>query len=200
LEKLNYVPESVLELGCFDGKTIHFLPDTIQRYVGFDADFEGGLTLAKKIWRRSKFDFNYCTRPEDMKVNEMFDIAICMETFELINDELLDGYVTRIAQATKGYFFVTTSNQKGIGFASKHIIKKILGYSVPHYSLKEFFFATIGRVDKIKRSFRKGWDHQTILKIIKKHFEIIEVSRYPYNFLPGFGICIIAKKKEEPLI
>lgn len=41
---------SVLELGCFDGKLIDFLSDKPSRYVGFDANWEGGLDAAKVKW------------------------------------------------------------------------------------------------------------------------------------------------------
>ncbi|MBK7629699.1 MAG: hypothetical protein IPJ23_03100 [Ignavibacteriales bacterium] len=197
MEQLNCFPESVLELGCFDAKTIHFLPKSLKRYVGLDANFEGGLTQARNNWKIEGYDFYDCKTPQDINLSEEFHISICMETFELIDNQYLEDYIIKLASLTKQFIFVTTSNQVGIGFAIKHIIKKLLGYGVPHYSITEFFYASIGRVDKIERSFRKGWHHKSVLKILQKHFDIIEVSRYPYNFLPGFGVCIIGKRQQK---
>lgn len=50
LSKLNCQCERVVELGCFDAKTIDFLPTKPDLYVGFDAEWENGLSLAKKKW------------------------------------------------------------------------------------------------------------------------------------------------------
>lgn len=57
LDRLNCRPSSVLELGCFDAKTIHFLPVLPERYVGLDANWEGGLDLAKTTWCDARFEF-----------------------------------------------------------------------------------------------------------------------------------------------
>ena len=38
--------DSLLELGCFDGKLLDFIQPAPRRYVGFDANWEGGLDLA----------------------------------------------------------------------------------------------------------------------------------------------------------
>ena len=40
--------ETVLELGCFDGKSIEFLPHAPKYYEGWDANWEGGLDIARK--------------------------------------------------------------------------------------------------------------------------------------------------------
>jgi hypothetical protein len=48
--KRNCSTESVLELGCFDRKLIDFLLKKPSRYVGFDANWEGRLDIAKVRW------------------------------------------------------------------------------------------------------------------------------------------------------
>ena len=47
LLRLGWKSETVLELGCFDGKVIDYLPDKPTHYRGLDANWEGGLDIAK---------------------------------------------------------------------------------------------------------------------------------------------------------
>jgi len=196
LRKLNCVPKSVIELGCYDAKTIHFLPTKPDRYVGLDANFEGGLDLAKSIWNDQNFRFYECSTPNEINIDESFEISICMETFELISPDLLEAYVEKLARLTSKYIFVTTSNQKGLGFGAKHLVKLLLGYDVPKYTINEFFQAVIGNMHMIKRNNRKGWDYNVIKLILSKYFNIIQMSKYPFRILPGFGVCFIGEKKQ----
>lgn len=194
LERLQCKPESVLELGCFDAKTINYLPDEPKLYVGIDANFEGGLDKAKNNWKNSNYHFYESHIPDDIKLNNHFDISVCMETFEYILPEYLEGYIEKLFHLTNQYIFITTSNQRGLVFAIKHLSKSLLGYQVPKYTWKEFFNAAIGNMNKVKREYRKGWDYNQLIGHISKYFKIIEISSYPIRYLPGFGICIIGQK------
>src|SRR6267154_826958 len=76
LAKLKCQPRRVLELGCFDAKTIDFLPVMPDRYVGLDANWEGGLDIAREKWRGAKsFQFLACSTPDDMQLKERFDVS-----------------------------------------------------------------------------------------------------------------------------
>ena len=94
LKNLNFQYISVLELGCFDGKVIDYLPVKPLRYLGLDANWEAGLDIARERWKdEPNFTFRECHTPEDMKINgERFDISICMDTLEHIPPELIDSY------------------------------------------------------------------------------------------------------------
>ena len=48
LLKLDCEFQSCLELGCFDGKVIDFLPTKPVRYLGLDANWEGGAGLGER--------------------------------------------------------------------------------------------------------------------------------------------------------
>ena len=117
--------ETVLELGCYDGKTIDYLPRRPTLYLGLDANWEGGLDIAKDRWEnQSNYNFRRCTTPKEMGiVGEQFDISVCMETLEHIPPQMVAPYLEELAKATKKYVFVTVPNEIGIVFFFKHIVK-----------------------------------------------------------------------------
>jgi 2-polyprenyl-3-methyl-5-hydroxy-6-metoxy-1,4-benzoquinol methylase len=195
LTRLKFQPTSILELGCFDAKTIHFLPVKPTRYVGLDANFQGGLDSARKIWKDNNYDFYECHSPDDITINEQFDISICMETLEYVEPEYLNGYVKKLAELTKDYAFVTTSVQKGLSLPIRYFTKTVLGLEKQHYTASELFYSTIGKLNNVKRERRKGWDYKLLLNEMSKHFEIIEIKSYPVPYLLSLGKCILGKKR-----
>jgi 2-polyprenyl-3-methyl-5-hydroxy-6-metoxy-1,4-benzoquinol methylase len=202
--KLNCPIDSVLELGCFDGKLINFLPSKPLRYIGFDANWEGGLDIAKTKWADSpNFSFLPASSPEDMDClnnKDIFNIAVAMETLEHVPLQLVDGSLRKIAQHLDGYFFVTVPNEKGFLFLTKWLIKKSFTKDATHYSLSELANATLGRMDLVDRHEHKGFDYSSLIKEMEKYFDVIEVSGFPFGVLPNsfyFGIGIIAKSKES---
>src|SRR5262245_36632075 len=71
LARLQCSYDSILELGCFDGKLLDFLPTKPTRYKGFDANWEGGLTLAQTRWRNEPgYEFYYARVPDDMELGD----------------------------------------------------------------------------------------------------------------------------------
>jgi 2-polyprenyl-3-methyl-5-hydroxy-6-metoxy-1,4-benzoquinol methylase len=196
--------ECVLELGCFDGKLIGFLPTKPSRYVGFDANWEGGLDLAARRWQSyPNFSFHKASKPDEMSLDkhERFDVAVVMETLEHVPPHLVDGYLHKIAQHLDGYLFVTVPNEKGIVFLAKWMIKKLLTEDVEQYSLAEIVNATLGRMAFVARREHKGFDYSALVKEIDKYFDVIKVSGHPIGFLPGslcFGIGIVAKTRAIP--
>ena len=152
-KKTKLCPKKCSVIGCFDAKTLQFLPTKPDRKVSLDANFDGELDLAKSIWNDQNFRFYECSTPNEINIDESFEISICMETFELIiSPDLLEAYVEKLARLTSKYIFVTTSNQKGLGFGAKHLVKLLLDYDVPKYPINEFFQAVFGNMHMIKRN------------------------------------------------
>ncbi|OQW92732.1 MAG: hypothetical protein BWK78_00800 [Thiotrichaceae bacterium IS1] len=200
LAKLNCPYESVIELGCFDGKVINFLPSKPQRYLGLDANVEGGLDLAKEKWQQeANFTFKYCLTPDDMKLEgEQFDIAISMETLEHVPPTLVKPYLEELSKAIRGYIFITVPNEKGLVFLSKYVTKRLFVGDAHKYTLTELTNATLGRMHKVERNEHKGFDYEQLVKDISEYFQICEVSGIPFGFLPislNFQVGIIGKKK-----
>lgn len=202
LDRLGARPVRVLELGCYDGRAVEFLPAMPDYYLGLDADWESALTLANERWGgRSNLEFRKCLRAEDMGVEEqVFDTALSLETLEHIPPELVEPYIDRIAATTTGLFLVTVPNEKGLVFAAKHILKVLVVGSPERYSLKEFFWQTLGCTDKVARREHKGFDYAKMVRLLSEYFDIERVEGIPFAFLPAclnFGVGIVCLPKEK---
>ncbi len=201
--KRKCLTESVLELGCYDGKLIDFLPVKPVRYVGFDANWEAGLDIARSRWAGApNISFYEAATPDEMILNtdDVFNVAVAMETLEHIPPQMVDGYLRRIAEHLEGYFFVTVPNEKGIVFLTKWLAKRILSKDTNHYTYTELVNATRGRMDLVARLEHKGFDYDSLVKNIEVYFDVIEIGGIPLGFLPHslcFGIGIIAKSKSN---
>jgi hypothetical protein len=199
LERLGCRYESVLELGCFDGKLLEFLPRPPRRYAGFDANWEGGLDLAVQKWRsHPQYAFAKACVPEDLVLenHERFDIAVIMETLEHVPPELVDGYLRKISAHTDGYLFITVPNEKGAVFLAKWLVKRFLSGDAEPYSPAELCNAALGRLHKVPRREHKGFDYAALVREVEKYFDIVSVSGHPLGFLPTglcFGAGIVGK-------
>ena len=191
--------ERVLELGCFDGKAIEFLPSPPRYYLGFDADWENGLAIAEKKWEEhSNYVFKKCTSPDQMDVgNAPFDVAICMETLEHIPPQMVKLYLRKLASSTPEYLFITIPNETGIIFFLKYLMKRVLG-DIPNYKFLELLHQGLGNTDKVEWIGHKGFNYKEMIGEIAEHFDIQRVSGYPFTFLPtslNYGVGIVARKK-----
>jgi 2-polyprenyl-3-methyl-5-hydroxy-6-metoxy-1,4-benzoquinol methylase len=188
----------VLELGCFDGKAIDYLPAPPEIYEGFDADWEGGLAQAYARWStHPSYRFHRCERPEQLDATGPFDAAIAMETLEHVPPEMVEPYLQRLAALTRGHIFVTVPNEMGIVFLAKHLLKRLAGDAEP-YAAAEVVNATLGRMHKVVRREHKGFDYRDMIAMVARHFDVIEVSGYPFALLPpalNFGVCIVGRSR-----
>ncbi len=185
LRRLGCAPRSVLELGCFDGKTIAWLPRIPVRYVGYDANWEGGLDLARRAWRgKAGIEFHDCRSPSDIRLDgETFDAVICMDTLEHLPPAAFPEYVDILSRAAKGYVLVTVPNEKGIAFAAKYLVKSALGGNEP-YTIREAVDAVLGRTDRIARREHKGFDYAEVIALLGRRLAIESVSGIPFRRLP----------------
>lgn len=206
VKKLNLKEIHVIELGCYDAKTIHFLEKAsvnIQRYVGLDANWEGGLDDAREMWAsRNLFEFAYCSTPEgiDPYLGQDFNVGICMETLEHVDAQQLELFLQKLSCAVRGYLFFTVPIERGLIFFIKHSIKKLLRMEDDLFTRAEFFYSVIGKMEHVRRREHKGFDDRAFRKLVGKYFDVISVTGicpgiYPISL--NFGVGIIAKTKDE---
>lgn len=195
---------NVLELGCFDAKSIDYLPERPKRYVGLDAGWEDGLDSARQRW--PQYEFHRCTHPRDVRgrFNEPFSLSMAMETFEHIPPEIVPEYLDMLADVTRGHVLITVPVEFGPVFlgkyAAKHLSQRLveLDGNAGAYTAKEVFNAAIGRTERVRRSEHKGFDYRWLRNLVAERFNIIECSGHPLSLAPrwmNFGVGILAASR-----
>lgn len=186
---------SCLELGCYDARSIEYLPHRPQRYLGLDADWGDGIALARERWGGEGFEFRRCTQAAEMGLDgERFDLGICLETLEHIPPERVEPYLQALAGAVD-WLFVSVPNEKGPVFAFKYLAKLAVVGDAQHYTLAEFVNATLGRTERVRRREHKGFDYRRLIAQLARHFEILSVVGQPLAGLPpwmNFGVGVVA--------
>lgn len=191
---------SVVELGCYDGRALEHLPKPPQRYVGYDANWEKGLDLAKARWAgHSAYEFRHAESQADINLNERFDIGICMETLEHVPDELVDGYIDAFAAIVRRRLYVTVPNEKHLPFVAKRFYHLFVRGGEP-YAASELVAAVLGRMDRIKRDGHKGFDYENLIRRIERRFVVESVEGQPLAELPpwvSMGVSIVARPRSS---
>ncbi|NTU70048.1 hypothetical protein HGB13_04535 [bacterium] len=184
--------EMVIELGCYDGRAIQYLPVMPKSYIGFDANWEGGVEMACKNDMYKRYIFRKCCSADEMLVDEGCDasLVISLETLEHVPGNLLIGYLQRISKVLNGYFIVTVPNEMGLVFLLKYLAKVmildggLLRGKAREYALAEIYYATICKMDMVERNEHKGFDWRKLQCDFKKYFDILEVEGVQFPLLP----------------
>ena len=202
LQQLGITGATVLELGCFDGKTIGFLPFQPTVYKGYDADWEDGLPLAIARWAAfPQYTFIKSLNPATFNPGgEQFDITIVMETFEHLPLAELPAYIGQVKQATRQYLFISVPVEKGPVAVGKNLVKKLFFKVDEHYTWKELWHALTGNMKKVARVElgHKGFDYAVFLKQLSAQFEIVSVQGMPLKGITpwlNFSVGIIARPR-----
>lgn len=203
-------PYSVVELGCYDAKSITFLDSLPQAYLGLDANWESGLDLARKRWAgHPEFEFIQCRSPEALESSAganisqrtgKYNIALCMETLEHLPEHLVGPYLRLLRQLTDGYVFITVPVEIGPVFLIKYLVKRIITRDGEKYRLREILCAALGLSRHVERNQHKGFDWRRLREEVGAVFDIVEVSGMPFSPLPpmlNFGVGIVARTPDS---
>lgn len=179
-------PVRVIEIGCFDGKTLECLDPKPSRYLGLDANHEGGLDIAATRWAGVEgTEFALCITANDMPTAERFDVGISMETFEHVPEDVLDGYIDRLAEITDGFVLITVPNEIGPICLLKQTLKRVaLGGS--QFSWSDIWNATLGRTERIARLDHRGFNYRRLISRLRRSFRVVAVRGVPFPFLPAY--------------
>ena len=190
----------IVELGCFNGKSIDYLPMEFKRYVGYDADWEGGLTEAKNKNQNPNVIFKKCVKPEEFSLEKSFDIFISLETLEHIEPQDLDLYLTKLSKSINsgGVAIISVPNEIGLIFILKTFFKVLIFRDPPEYSVNEFFFQAFNKVHKVIRHQHKGFSYKNFELLLKSYFIVEKTQGLQFEFLPRFlniSIGFVCRKK-----
>lgn len=195
---------SMVEVGCFDGRLIQFCPSPPVRYEGFDANWEGGLADAQRLFEdHPSWHFHEAIDATPLRAlpSGGFNVGACLETLEHVPPALVSGYLAELARLIDGWLFVTVPNEKGIVFLSKWIAKRALGYKSEKYAPMEIVNASLGRMSRVTRNEHKGFDYAVLISQLQDYFEVERVEAIPLPASPpsfAFTIGIVARSKNAP--
>ena len=204
LEQYGIKYSSVIELGCYDGKSISYLPYPPEKYEGYDANWENGLEIFKTQWAnkpdyRSHFS---CSTDDFNSGNQKFDLVICMETLEHLPREDALSYLEKLSNSCDGYAVITVPNEIGLLFFVKHICKLILSLydkeDIEKYTLLELIYQTLGMTNKVEQDDHKGFNYKNYILKIADYFEILAVEGTQFPLLPLFlsaNTGVLCRKK-----
>jgi hypothetical protein len=163
---------SVIEIGCFNARSLRFLSFTPERYLGLDAGWEGGLDEA--IIEFPQYKFLKSIDPNDIQGS--WDVALALETLEHIpRPDTLDVYLENLAQHSN-LLIATVPMEIGPLFAAKFLYKKFVhGYAAQH-SFAEFIDQSLGRCERVTQDNHRGFDYRYLVRRVNKHFRIQKVE------------------------
>ena len=196
-------PLSVVELGCFDAKSLNYLPVRPQQYVGLDANWENGLEIGRRAFGdRPEVTFIEATDPSPLHAfkDGTFNLAVALETLEHIPDPIMREYLAELARVTNGYFLISVPNEMGPVFLVKHLMKVVTYGGVDDYSVREVVAATLRQPHKVARDQHKGFDYRALIADIERHFDIERVEGVPSMGLPpalSLTVGIVARSRRR---
>lgn len=194
---------SMFELGCFDCRSLKYLPKP-KHYLGADAGWEGGINDAQMTYVHKPWvELLVAQSALDLKPIEgrTYDYTVSLETLEHIPDALLTGYIEFLAKITGKRIYITVPVEVGPVFLAKYLIKRTFtsleNAETDSYSLREVCWAARGRADLVERYEHKGFDYRTLIAMLEKYFTIVAIEGLPFKQFPhlSFQVGIIAEPK-----
>ena len=182
---------NILELGCFNGRTLEYLPSDFSKYQGLDSNWEGGLDQAKSKYSDKRISFAFCLDSTGLQIDRNTNAFVCLETLEHLDQKTLEGYIAelkkRLPEGTK--LFITVPNEIGLIFLVKKFVKLFLfkDHRASEYTAKEFFLQSLGMTDFIERNYNhKGFHWKKLRNLLEKHFELISTEGIHSPMMPVF--------------
>lgn len=179
---------NVIELGCFDGRAVDFMPPRLGRYVGYDANWENGLDIGReRLAGRPEVSLIQTKTPDALRQHppKSFNAAVALETLEHIPTPLLRGYLAELARVTAGPLFVSVPNEMGAVFLAKHLVRRLAFRSGDRYRWAEIIAAALHQPHNIARREHKGFSYLLLIEELREHFDIDKVMGIPNVGLPA---------------
>lgn len=175
---------SAIELGCFDAKTLDFLPARPRHYMGYDAGWGGGLEHARQRFRADpSVNLALCHSPE--VIVGSYDFAVCLETLEHLPLDQLDNFVARLADSAPR-LYASVPVELGPVFFMKYAYKVVTRNRPDTYTLRELAAATVGMTSAVDRieGVHKGFDYRNLVALVRKHYPTVQTFNLHLPGLP----------------
>ena len=177
LRRLGIRRADVIEIGCYDAKTISYLERSgvaVNRYIGYEAD-DDIFDWVKAQWAaRSEVAIVKSKSPSDIDLSETFNVGICMETLEHLPDEHVDGYLQLLARVVRGPVFFTIPVERGAMLVAKQLGYRALGMYGDRLSWRDLLNGALSQTDKIPRHEHAGFDDRRMIERIARYFDVTE--------------------------
>lgn len=176
----------VIELGCYDARTLDYFGERVAGYVGIDSNDVALDRARRRFAGRSNVEFFHSESPSDLEcfADGQFDLAIVLETLEHLRPEHVPDYLDQLARVTRGTLLVSVPNEMGPVFLVKFVAKLLLYGDVQPYRPSELLAATLRRATLVDRDGHKGFDYRTIIEEIGARFDLCETAGLPLTGLP----------------
>jgi hypothetical protein len=184
---------SLIEIGCFNARSLQYISFVPDKYLGLDAGWEGGLDEAQTKY--PQYSFKKSTDPMDIDGN--WSVSIALETLEHIpRPEILENYIKNLSLKSK-LIIATVPNEIGIIFIIKYMYKLFVYKDKGKYSFLELLNQFFGMSHLVRQDEHHGFDYRSLIKIMDKYFFIDKIEGINNN-LPIFlntQIGIVARSK-----
>jgi hypothetical protein len=196
LRRLGIRRADVIEIGCYDAKTISYLERSgiaVKRYIGYEAD-DDIFDWVKAQWAaRNEVAIVKSKSPSDIDLSETFDVGICMETLEHLPDEHVDGYLQLLARVVRGPVFFTIPVERGAMLVAKQLGYRALGMYGDRLSWRDLIAGALGQTDRIPRHEHTGFDDRLMIERIGRYFNVTESGGLfvPYFTTLNFTLGIV---------
>lgn len=201
LDECTQGPLRIVELGCFDGKLLDYVPPRLEHYVGLDANWEGGLELGRRLLAgRDDVELLEAHSADALRRFDTgsFNVAVALETLEHIPHELMVDYLSELARVTDGLIFISVPNEMGPVLLAKYMSKKLRYGGGEAYTPKEVMAATFYRMHQVERDQHKGFDYRELTRCVNEKFEVLAVEGIPFARIPpivSLTIGIVARSR-----
>ena len=175
---------SVIELGCFDAKTLDFLTARPRHYMGYDAGWGGGLDYARQRFGADpSVNLALCQSPE--VIVGRYDLAVCLETLEHLPLEQLDNFIARLANSAPR-LYASVPVELGPIFLMKYAYKVATRNRPDAYTIRELAAATVGMTSTVARieGTHKGFDYRDLVALVRRHYPTVQTFNLHLPGLP----------------
>lgn len=173
---------SVIEVGCYDCRSLDHLGFIPTRYLGIDSNWEGGLDLARK--RRPDLELTQSSDPG--AISGKFDCAIALETLEHVPRWQLGDFISALARAAPVALF-SVPVEIGPIFAAKQFLRPDSHYE---YTFKEYICESLGLTRYVEQVDHKGFSFRWFKQELELCYVIERMSGIPMGLPPllSFGV------------